>query len=168
MKEFQQVEMQLKYEITPREHLEMIRAVYSSSGTRAIRVCLGLLGLSLGLLSFRYMDHSLSVVIIAIFAAFTAVQFVLPFMIHRKTYYRNPRLFGIRTVTFDDEGVKSDSEIGHTEKPWSTFERFKETKNLFLSFQTKDAISIVPKRAFPTQEAITEFRSVLASKIGHR
>lgn len=69
-------------------------------------------------------------------------------------------------MTLDDEGLKSDSEIGRVEKSWSTFEKFQETKSLFLLFQTRDSVGILPKRAFPSQEDIAQFRTLLASKIG--
>jgi YcxB-like protein len=82
-----------------------------------------------------------------------------------KSLLSKPRLYGLRTVTFDDDGLKSDSEIAHVEIKWNSFEKFRETKNLFLTYQTRDVVGIVPKRAFPSQEAIAQFRNLLASKI---
>jgi len=101
----------------------------------------------------------------AVFAGFIVLQIFLPFIIHRRVYFQNPRLFGMRTVTFDDEGLKSDSDIAHVEIKWSNFEKFKETNNLFVTYQTRDVVGIVPKRAFPSQEAVAQFRNLLASKI---
>jgi len=89
----------------------------------------------------------------------------MPYIIHRKIYSRNPRLYGKRTVIFDDEGLTSDSDIAHVEIKWSSFEKFKETKNLFLIYQTKDVAGITPKRAFPNPEAVEQFRNLLASKV---
>jgi len=68
-------------------------------------------------------------------------------------------------VTFDDAGLTSDSEVAHVEIKWSSFEKFKETKNRFLIYQTKDVAGIMPKRAFPSLESVEEFRNLLASKV---
>jgi len=158
--------MQVRYDITPSEHLEMVRAVRVNSARRVARVCLGLLGFFLAILSIHYVDAALGIVTAAIFAMFTTTPFLLPFIIHRRISRRNLRLFSVRTVTFDDHGVTSDSEMGRVERRWSAFESYRETKNLFLTFQTKDSVGIVPKRAFPEPEMIAEFRALLASKIG--
>lgn len=143
----------------------MVKVVRTSLSSRLIKICLGLIGLSLGILGYRYLDRSLSVVLISVCAAFIILQIFLPYLIHRRVYYRNPRLNGIRTVTFDDDGVKSDSETGHIERKWDTFEKFTETDNLFLTYLTQDVVGIVPKRAFPSQEAVARFRDFLASKL---
>lgn len=158
--------MQVSYDITPSEHLEMVRAVRISSTTQTIRVCLGILGFLLAILSTRYVDTALGLLLAVIFAIFTSAQFFLPLIIHRRLYYRNIGLFSARTATFDDDGVRVDSEMGHFEKKWRSYENYRETKNLFLLFQTKDSAGIVPKRVFPSPEATAEFRALLASKIG--
>ena len=157
--------VQLSYEITPADHLEMVKVVHTSLVSRLVKICLGVVGLSLGVLGYRYFDHSWSVVLISVFAAFIILQIFLPYLIHRRVYYRNPRLNGMRTVTFDDDGLKSDGETGHVERKWNTFEKFTETDNLFLTYLTRDVVGIVPKRAFPSQEAVAQFRDFLASKL---
>ena len=156
---------QLRYEITPAEHLEMVKVVRSSLAGRLIRIYLAVIGLSLGIVSYLYFDRSLGLLMILLFIVFIILQVFLPYIIHRRVYYRNPRFFGMRTVTFDDEELKSDSEIAHVEKKWSSFEKFKETNNLFLTYQTKDVVGIVPKRAFATQDDVAQFRNLLTSKM---
>ena len=68
-------------------------------------------------------------------------------------------------MTFGDEGIKSEKESGNVEVKWSSFQGFKETKNLFLTYQDKEVVGIVPKRAFQTDEAVEQFRILLASKL---
>jgi hypothetical protein len=118
-----------------------------------------------GVLAYGSIEHSWGVVFISLFGTYIVLQLFMPNIIHRRVYYRNPRLFGMKTVTFDDDGLKSDSELRRVEIKWSSFEKFVETKNLFLTFQTRDAVGIIPKRAFPNPEAIAQFRDFLASKI---
>jgi sterol desaturase/sphingolipid hydroxylase (fatty acid hydroxylase superfamily) len=108
--------VQLSYEITPADHLEMVKVVRASLFSRVVKICLGIVGLALGILAHRYFNHSLGVVSISVFVAFIILQMFLPYLIHRRVYYRNPRLNGMRTVTFDDDGLKSESEIGHVER----------------------------------------------------
>lgn len=71
----------------------------------------------------------------------------------------------MRTVTVDESGLKSDSELQHVEIKWSSFEKFSETKNLFLIHQTRDVVGIVPKRAFSSPDDIVQFRNLLAQKV---
>jgi hypothetical protein len=142
----------------------MVKVVRSNRTT--LRICLDLVGLLLGILTYRYFDLNWGVALVSFFGTFAIFQFFMPHLIHRRVYYRNPRLFGMRTVTFNDDGLKSDSEIAHTEIKWSSFEKFKETNNLFLTYQTRDVAGIVPKRAFPSREAVAQFRDyLLASKV---
>ena len=157
--------IQLRYEITPAEHLEMVKITRIIFASRLIRICLSIVGLSFAILSYRYLDHSWSVSLITVFVWMIILQSLLPYIIHRRVYYQNPRIFGMRTVTFDDEGIKSDSDIAHLEIRWNSLERFKETKHLFLTYQSRDVVGIVPKRAFLTQDDIAQFRNLLASKI---
>ena len=103
--------------------------------------------------------------VIAVLAALTLTQIFMPYIIHRRIYHRNPQLFEIRKVTFTDDGVKSEKATGNIEAKWSSFEKFKETKNLFLTYQSKDVVGMVPKRAFSSSDEIAQFRNLLASKL---
>ena len=157
--------MQLQYEITPAEHLEMIKNVKSRGASRLIRICLYGVGVFIGVVTYQYLGQVFGAFFISLFATLIILQIIMPYIIHRRLYSRNPRLYGKRTVIFDDEGLTSDSDIAHVEIKWSSFERFEETKNLFLIYQTKDVAGITPKRAFPNPEAVEQFRNLLASKV---
>jgi hypothetical protein len=156
--------VQLRYEITPSDHLEMLKVRFGL-GARLGRILICIAGILLGVFGYRFFGSTWSVVIAA-FATLTIVQLFMPYIIHRRIYHRNPRLFEMRTVTFNDEGLKSEkATTGTVEAKWSSFEKFKETKNLFLTYQTKDVIGIVPKRAFSNPEDAAQFRNLLASKL---
>jgi hypothetical protein len=157
--------VQLQYEITPAEHFEMVKTVRIRPARRLVRICLYGVGVILGAAIYQYLEHVIGVFFISLFATLIILQLIMPYIIHRRIYSRNPRLFGKRTVTFDDEGLKSDSDLAHVEIKWSGFEKFKETKNLFLIYQTKDVAGITPKRAFPNPEAVEQFRNLLAPKV---
>jgi YcxB-like protein len=157
--------VQLQYEITPAEHLEMVKTVRIRPAVRLVRICLYGIGLLLGVAIYKYLGQVIGVFFISLFATLIILQIMMPYIVHWRIYSRNPRLYGRRTVVFDNEGLTSDSEIAHVKIKWSSFEKFRETKNLFLIYQTKDVAGITPKRAFPSPEAVEQFRELLASKV---
>jgi YcxB-like protein len=142
--------VQIRFEITPSDHLEMLRERFGFSA-RPSRTLLGIAGILLGLSAYYFhLLGDLWIVVMAAFGGFTIAELFLPNIAHQRIYYRNPILF---------------------EEKWSSFEKFKETKHLFLTYQGKDVVGIVPKRAFPKPEAIAQFRNLLASndiRAGHR
>lgn len=158
--------MQLQYEITPADHLEMIKAVRVGGTARILRVCIDVLGMALGIFIYICGDRVTGLFFILFFLLLAIVSLsLLPWWIARRRYRRNARLFSLRTVTLDDNGLTSDSKIAHTEIKWENFERLRETKNLFLLHQTKDCVGIIPKRAVANQEDLAKLRSLLQSKV---
>jgi hypothetical protein len=157
--------VQLEYEITPAEHFEMIKHVRIRPAARIVRICLYVFGIVIGVVTYQYLEQVLGTFLVSLFVALIILQMIMPYIIHRRIYSRNPRLYGKRTVTFDDQGLTSDSDIAHVEIKWSSFEKFRETQNLFLIYQTKDVAGITPKRAFPSPEAVAQFRSLLVAKV---
>jgi hypothetical protein len=155
--------VQIRYEITPSDHLEMLKVRFGVSA-RLTKILIGISGILLGIFGYHFFGHTW-IVVIAVFVTLTVTQLFMPYIVHRRIYYRNPRLFEMRTVTFSDEGLRSEKDSGSVEAKWSSFEKFKETKNLFLTYQTKDVVGIVPKRAFLNPEAVAQFRNLLASKL---
>jgi hypothetical protein len=155
--------LQIKYEITPSDHLEMLKVRFGL-GVRLGRILICIAGIFLGVFGYHFFGDTW-IVVIAVFAALTLTQIFMPYIIHRRIYHRNPQLFEMRTVTFTDEGVKSEKATGNIEAKWSSFEKSKETKNLFLTYQSKNVVGMVPKRAFSSPEDIAQFRNFLASKL---
>jgi hypothetical protein len=158
--------VQLQYEITPADHLEMIKAVRASSTARLLRYCLDIFAITLGIFIYLCGDHWTGSFFVSFFLLSPiALRFLLPRWIARRRYRRNPRLYGLRTVTLDENGLISDSKIAHTEIRWESFEHFGETKNLFLLHQTKDCIGIIPKRTVSDPEQLEALRLLLRSKV---
>jgi hypothetical protein len=143
----------------------MVKVVRCNRKTQVIRISLDVVGLLFGVLAYCYFNLVWGLFLVTLFGVLAVLQLFMPYLIHRRLYYRNPRLHGKRTITFDDDGLKSDSEIGHVERKWSAFEKFTETDNLFLTYLTRDVVGLVPKRVFPSQEAVVQFRDFLASKM---
>jgi hypothetical protein len=155
--------MTLNYEITPSEHLEMLRVRF---GVRARlgRIVVDFVGIAFGALCWHLFGETW-IVVIAVFVGLAIAQIFQPSILHRRIYNRNPQLFEMRRVTFTQEGIKSETATGTIEVKWTAFQKFKETSNLFLAYQTKDVVGIVPKRAFANSEELERFRELLASKM---
>ena len=130
-----------------------------------IGLCLGGGGLMLGLVFFVYVDHWLGLFLIVAFVFLLLVQLIVPSLAFARLYRRNSRLFGMRTVTVSDTGIVSDHQLGHTESAWNMYEKFRETRNLFLLYQSADIIGIVPKRVFANPAELEQFRALIASKV---
>lgn len=155
--------MQIRYEITPSDHLEMLKVRFGL-GARLGRILICIAGIIVGALGYHFFGATW-LVVVGVFAGLTIAQVFMPYLVHRRIYRQNPQLFEMRTLTFSDEGLKSEKATGNIESKWSSFKKFKETKNLFLTYQSKDMVGMVPKRAFSNPEDIAQFRNLLASKL---
>lgn len=70
-------------------------------------------------------------------------------------------------VTIDEEFVTSNSKQVETKMPWSSFKTAKEERRYFW-FEGARGNLFIPKRAFVNQEAMINFRTLVASKMGER
>jgi hypothetical protein len=69
-----------------------------------------------------------------------------------------------RVAEFDENGFTFSCNCGQVTRPWSELFRFSETDSAFF-LATKDEGHVIPKAAFPTEGAVTEFRALLLDKI---
>ena len=157
--------MQLRYEITFPEYREMAWLRHRSSIRWIIGICVGIMGLGLGLVFYFYADHWFGLFLIVLSIFLLLVQLVIPSLVFARLYRRNSRMFGMRTVTVSDTGIVSDHQLGHSESAWSMYEKFRETQKLFLLYQSADLIGILPKRAFANPAELQQFRALIASKL---
>jgi hypothetical protein len=157
--------VQLKYEIALPEFMEMAWLRHRSSIRWIIGICVGLIGLLMGAAFYVYTDHVVGMILIAFSIFLLLMQFVVPSLVFRRTYRRNLRMFGMRTINISDTGIVSDHQLGHSESAWNMYEKFRETQKLFLLYQSTDLIGILPKRAFANPADLQQFRALIASKI---
>jgi hypothetical protein len=62
---------------------------------------------------------------------------------------------------FDAAGMKISNSNGELSKPWRTIRRWKETRNYFLIYQSRQSAFPLLKKEFGTDEQIAEFREFL-------
>jgi energy-coupling factor transporter transmembrane protein EcfT len=78
-------------------------------------------------------------------------------------FQSNERSQGEIVWTVDETGVYFATKLGEAKLDWGSFQSYLETKEQFLVFHSsnKRFFSIVPKRAFNSQEEIEVFRQIL-------
>lgn len=118
-----------------------------------------------GIFFYIYSAPDLGVYAIGLSIFLGLILFLVPSLVFRRIYRRNSRIFGHRTVSISDTGIVSDHPLGHSETTWNMFERFRETKNLFLLYQSADLTSPMPKRVFANPAELAQFRVLLTSKV---
>lgn len=73
---------------------------------------------------------------------------------------------GDACLEYDERGFKSSYALAEESYTWKAFERLAETeRSLFLMIDDRSGL-IVPKRAFPDEAAMNEFRAFAESRIG--
>ncbi|HWG49375.1 MAG TPA: YcxB family protein [Candidatus Acidoferrales bacterium] len=157
--------MQLQYEILLPEFMEMAWARHRSSIRWLVGICVGVIGLIVGIVFWIYATPWLGIFLVVLSAWLLLMQFVIPTFAFRRVYRRNSSMFGPRTVTVTDTGITSDHQLGRSESAWNTYFKFQETQRSFLLYQSADLIGILPKRAFVHGADLQQFRALLVAKV---
>jgi hypothetical protein len=160
------IAVKLTYEIALQEFLEMARLRHRSSIRWIFGLCFSAAVFLFGVFLYIFVAHDFGFYLMGLSSFLVLMLFVVTSLSFRKVYRRNLRMFGSRTITITDDGLSSDSPMGHAETTWNMYEKFRETKSLFLLYQSADLIGILPKRVFATPADIQQFRALLAAKIG--
>ncbi len=129
-------------------------------------LCFGGIVFALGLFVYIFVAHDLGFILIGLAIFFMLLLVATTSFSLRRVYHRNRSFFGPRTITISEEGIVSDNPLGHAETTWDKYQQFRETKNLFLLYQSQDVIGILPKRVFATSSDLEQFKSLMATKIG--
>ncbi len=66
-------------------------------------------------------------------------------------------LFGKRTITISSEGVVEIGEQSRQSTPWLGIKRIERTTNYVYLYLSTKAAYVVPRRAFPSEEAFDAF-----------
>jgi hypothetical protein len=105
---------------------------------------------------------------ILLFLCFLAIYALLinPLMIANKIE-KDERLHSSVQYEVTDEQLLFRNQFAETKLDWGSFQKFIETKDLFLIVYTvnKNMFQIIPKRAFTSSEDEQSFRNLLNQKI---
>ncbi len=70
-------------------------------------------------------------------------------------------------ITIDENYLAAESKQTSKKIPWSSFEAAKEERKLFW-FKGGRGNFFIPKRAFANEDAMTDFRALVKTKMGER
>jgi hypothetical protein len=90
-----------------------------------------------------------------------AAAYVLSFFTAHTLVRNSPHALGPITYQFSERGYAYSAPNGNGETRWTAFPKIHETRENFLFFFVKHLATVVPKRCFPGDSAIHEFRDLL-------
>ena len=73
---------------------------------------------------------------------------------------------GEHTLSFSEEGVTASNAGGSQQFPWSHWRRWRRTGDLYLLRGAGTVFTFIPSRALGSPETETEFRELLARRVG--
>jgi len=80
----------------------------------------------------------------------------------------NPSVRGAIICWADEEGFSQQTTNTDLTVKWPALIKFRETRNLFLIYPSKQMCYLIPKRAFTDESQVKEFRELLRRKINQR
>jgi|SRR5215475_646824 len=92
----------------------------------------------------------------------------LPLLQAGLVWRSNPAVKGTISCWADEERFSQQTANSELTMKWGAIIRFKETRNLFLLFPSKQMAYLIPKRAFTDESQVSEFRELLGRKINQR
>ena len=106
---------------------------------------------------------------------FFALLLALPLMTSINFYFgiwrrakKIAQISGLLTVTFSENGVKSDAELASSERSWKKFDKVYETKKEFIFFPQDNVFYTIPFRFFLGDSQLQDMKSILREKLGKR
>ena len=96
--------------------------------------------------------------------------FLYPYLRVRSLFVETPALRKPRSLSFNAEGIRLDSEEAQGNYNWSVFRYILETRKAFLFFQTTRSTSglLVPKRCLSGPEDIAAMRRLVRANYSGR
>ena len=92
----------------------------------------------------------------------------LPLLQAALVWRSNPSVRGAITCWADEEGFYQQTMNSDLKVKWPALIKFKETRNLFLVYPSKQICYLIPKRTFTNEGQVKEFRELLDQKINQR
>jgi hypothetical protein len=80
----------------------------------------------------------------------------------RRRFEREPLLQQLQTIDITDAGITHGSRTTSTFYRWDAFHKHVETPDFFLLYISDAVFEMLPKRAFPAQAEMHEFREFVA------
>jgi hypothetical protein len=95
------------------------------------------------------------------------LRYWVPYLSARSTYKNSENFRGAFRYSFSDDGVEGEATTSRSELKWSSFLKVRETPDFFLLFTRKTMAHFVPKRAFPSDSEMAEFRGLVRRHVSN-
>jgi hypothetical protein len=82
---------------------------------------------------------------------------------HKAIYSEHKGLHRPATVSFDDRFAEFTSDAGHARIAWRDFTAFKEDDTMFLLYEARNLMRVIPKRVFESDREMASFRAGLGN-----
>ncbi|HEY9430863.1 MAG TPA: YcxB family protein [Blastocatellia bacterium] len=92
----------------------------------------------------------------------------LPLLQAWSVWRSNPSVRGVIICWADEEGFSQQTTNSDSKIKWPALIKFRETRNLFLIYPSKQMCYLIPKRVFTNEGQVKEFRELLHQKINQR
>jgi YcxB-like protein len=86
----------------------------------------------------------------------------------RRIFAQTPSLQRPFQITWDERTLSSSSQQGAVSYPWAEFHKTRELAGYFLVFLSEVMFIIIPKRAFPDEATLRNFRECLRTHVQPR
>jgi len=151
--------MKITYQLTQKEVLEALRK--NNRGTK-LNLIAGIFCMTMAIGGLatdpKHPVGAIVPIVAGLFLIFTV-------RLQARGLVRKSMLCDETVVDFSDSGMTASNSVAKTEFAWPAFNRYAESTNLFLLYQSQAGFRIFPKRAFAPGEA-DAFRSLLDRHMG--
>lgn len=121
--------------------------------------------------SVRKLDDSLPMKVsvfltslLLVLGALVVIQFLLVLLTYLPS--KNKGLLTEHVVRISDDGIVEETAFGTTTSTWSAVPKVGQTRRRIFLYTQQHAAHIIPKRAFPTPDAATQFVEFAQARIG--
>lgn len=150
--------MHLEYQLTIKDFRE---AVFSHNKSMRLLMSIYCNILGFVLLFTEYQFFGLMIIIYTIYFIYLSPKNRL-----EREWQANSLLKEYYNLEIDDEYIYAKSSLSETKYCWQVFRDFRETKHLFILYQSRSIMWIIPKSAFLEGEDRELFISLAEEKIG--
>ncbi|MBP0017276.1 MAG: YcxB family protein [Cyanobacteria bacterium SBLK] len=158
--------MKIEFRLTVRDYQEAFKAHWKQQKKYYFyRVVVGLL-LITSILTFLLGDLAGSIVYLLLAIIFIpVVNWINNVSLKAAWKNQTDTLKQPMTIEATADSLSIEGESFQSVLQWKLYNKFIETTNLFVIYEEKNLLRIIPKRAFANDEELSEFRKILQENI---
>lgn len=144
------------------DYIEASRAYSYGSSRARIDLIIEVMALIVGIILFWVLGFSLAWVLLIIAGIVGIIIRILGYFVLPKIRYRKePKYKEEYFLEFDDDGIKFKTESLESKLEWSLYNKVIETEKTYVLVHSRYNFSIIPKKAFLTENDKIEFKALI-------